>query len=738
MRFLSFLWALLLAGSALGQTLACHPANPRSDPGTGFVPFGANEQLLVRGGQSGPAWEWALGTDTEAGQKTQGSLDWVSGRTLDWTLVYSGAGTAALEVRDQGSLLFSLAYPSGMDRGNALQLEVATNASIGPGTTIAATLASINAHGAAGALSQPGTNQDSSQSLYVYYPQMSEGFSATGTVTFTYASLPTGARAQFRLRAGNVPCNNLAPSVSLGAPEAGSLHQAGSPIGLAASAQDADGSVAQVEFLANGVPIGADAASPYGIQWTNAAPGTYSLTARATDNAGDQSTSGAVSISVNAQPSVALTSPAPGAVVQAPGSVSLQATASDSDGTISKVEFHQGTTLVGTATASPYGASLSGLASGTYSFTATASDDRGGVATSAPVSITVNAPPTVALTSPANNATFTAPANITITAIASDPDGTIAKVEFLEGATLIAERTAPPYSITWSGVPAGSYSLRARATDNAGASATSAPVTVTVSSAVAQLYFIHVDHLNTPRLVANAAQQTVWRWDQAEPFGNNPADENPSGLGAFDLPLRLPGQYYDRETSLHYNLFRDYDPSLGRYGESDPIGLRGGLNTYAYVDSEPLSYLDPNGLQLAPGAGLGGTSGLGAGGALGGRGLFSGKQKADDPAGVLGEYMQPGPTPIEPILAAPVNPDEVIAGAPVPPFPGIQNLSADCKPGKRVVFVIPKGNHKGRTNIEQEYQCTCGLVTWHLIVTPNGKIVHNHFRTGGAKGSADD
>jgi RHS repeat-associated protein len=88
----------------------------------------------------------------------------------------------------------------------------------------------------------------------------------------------------------------------------------------------------------------------------------------------------------------------------------------------------------------------------------------------------------------------------------------------------------------------------------------------------------------------------VWRWDQGEPFGNNPADENPSGLGAFDLPLRLPGQRYDKETGLHYNYFRDYDPSIGRYGESDPIGLVGGLNTYAYVGGNPLSRIDRFGL----------------------------------------------------------------------------------------------------------------------------------------------
>jgi RHS repeat-associated protein len=63
----------------------------------------------------------------------------------------------------------------------------------------------------------------------------------------------------------------------------------------------------------------------------------------------------------------------------------------------------------------------------------------------------------------------------------------------------------------------------------------------------------------------------VWRWDQQEPFGVSVADENPSGLGTFQFPLRFAGQYLDKETNLHYNYFRDYDPSIGRYVEGDPI-----------------------------------------------------------------------------------------------------------------------------------------------------------------------
>jgi RHS repeat-associated protein len=97
-------------------------------------------------------------------------------------------------------------------------------------------------------------------------------------------------------------------------------------------------------------------------------------------------------------------------------------------------------------------------------------------------------------------------------------------------------------------------------------------------------------------MIADGAGTTVWIWDQQEPFANTLAAENPSGLGAFEFSLRLPGQYFDRETNLHYNYFRDYDPAMGRYSRSDPIGLKAGLNTYAYVGSSPLAAVDWQGL----------------------------------------------------------------------------------------------------------------------------------------------
>jgi RHS repeat-associated protein len=87
----------------------------------------------------------------------------------------------------------------------------------------------------------------------------------------------------------------------------------------------------------------------------------------------------------------------------------------------------------------------------------------------------------------------------------------------------------------------------------------------------------------------------VWRWDGADPFGATTPDPNPAGIGQFVYNPRFPGQLYDFETGLAYNINRNYDPTLGRYVQSDPIGLRAGPNTYAYVRLNPLTNWDASG-----------------------------------------------------------------------------------------------------------------------------------------------
>lgn len=110
-------------------------------------------------------------------------------------------------------------------------------------------------------------------------------------------------------------------------------------------------------------------------------------------------------------------------------------------------------------------------------------------------------------------------------------------------------------------------------------------------------FYVYSDHIGTPRLIARASDgKIVWRWDNGDAFGLVPPNEDPSGLGRFTFNLRMPGQYFDRDTNLFYNYFRDYDPQLGRYVQSDPVGLRGDPNTYAYVNSTPNTKIDPLGL----------------------------------------------------------------------------------------------------------------------------------------------
>ena len=98
------------------------------------------------------------------------------------------------------------------------------------------------------------------------------------------------------------------------------------------------------------------------------------------------------------------------------------------------------------------------------------------------VGLPPNVPPAVGITGPANGASFTEPATIIIAADATDSDGTIARVDFLAGATLLGTVTNSPFSFTWSNVPAGSYALTAQATDNRGGTSTSSPVNITVSA----------------------------------------------------------------------------------------------------------------------------------------------------------------------------------------------------------------------------------------------------------------
>jgi RHS repeat-associated protein len=191
----------------------------------------------------------------------------------------------------------------------------------------------------------------------------------------------------------------------------------------------------------------------------------------------------------------------------------------------------------------------------------------------------------------------------------------------------------------------------------------SLPVGVLTGSGSAQkLHYIEADALGTPRVVVDptrgAGGTAVWRWElTGEAFGNTAPDQDPdSDSVAFVFDMRFPGQRYDNTSGLNYNYFRDYEPGLGRYSQSDPIGLAGGISTYGYVSGSPFTRIDPYGLQShvicanpanaaacaaagieisgAAGAGTAGAGTAGTGTAVGGVGVGWWSRFASDAAGV--------------------------------------------------------------------------------------------------------
>lgn len=275
------------------------------------------------------------------------------------------------------------------------------------------------------------------------------------------------------------------PSVSLTSPSNATVYASPpASLTLRATASEKGGSITKVEFFANGNKLGEDTTSPYTFNWSNPAVGSYNLTAKATDRLRVSKTSAIVKIRVNAAPSISITSPSSGASFTAPANLTVTANASDSDGSIASVRFYRNGSLITTDTAAPYSASWANLAAGTYTLIANATDNNGRSINSAAVTITVlapNVPPSVSMTSPNAGATYAEPASLDLSANATDSDGNISKVEFYQGSTLIGTASTSPYTISWSEVAAGSYTLTAKATDNRNATSTSSSISITVS-----------------------------------------------------------------------------------------------------------------------------------------------------------------------------------------------------------------------------------------------------------------
>jgi Bacterial Ig-like domain len=204
------------AMAAAITTPSCTPTEPRLDNSGTFVAINDLKRLEVQGGRIGTAgWEWALGTNTQtAGKYASANLDWVSARSLDWTLSYDGKGGATVIVKNGTSQVVSLSYsatPDGMITGNALKFSAATTADAGT-AKINATVTSINGQGVTGSFATAGNSTASTSSLVYYFPALKTSSVSKGTIKFTFtgSAPPQDARMDFTVTAGNLTCGTTA------------------------------------------------------------------------------------------------------------------------------------------------------------------------------------------------------------------------------------------------------------------------------------------------------------------------------------------------------------------------------------------------------------------------------------------------------------------------------------------------------------------------------------------------
>lgn len=215
---------------------------------------------------------------------------------------------------------------------------------------------------------------------------------SAGSYTLTaMATDNQGATTTSAARSVNIVANQP-PTVSILAPTGGSTYFRNQTVNISASAADSDGNVALIEFFIDGNKVGEDDSAPYTIDWEATGLGSKSLTARATDNLGAQTTSAAVSITINNQnPSVSITMPGNGGSFVQGETITFQSVATDADGNVVKVEYFANGNKIGEASQAPYTFVWVGAAQGSYNVTALATDNDGGTANSSSISISVGA-----------------------------------------------------------------------------------------------------------------------------------------------------------------------------------------------------------------------------------------------------------------------------------------------------------------------------------------------------------
>jgi len=284
------------------------------------------------------------------------------------------------------------------------------------------------------------------------------------------------------------PPGNQLPVVAMASPQHNAIFSVGEIIPLVADASDGDGSVLQVAFYEGDNLLGIATSAPFSINWSNALRRIYSVRAVAMDNYGVRAQSAAISIRVQQPPTVSIASPDQGNVFYGPRDLTLRASAQDVDGSVTNVIFYINGELLGRYhywSSPSYYFTWTNVPFGTYSVTARAFDDLGGVKLSAPVTFSMeptNALPTVSIATPVAGEVFVPPTNILITVNASDSDGFIREVRFHLTSGQLGVVTNAPFEFLWQNLRPGPACLYVVAVDDRGGTRTSAQVCIQVAT----------------------------------------------------------------------------------------------------------------------------------------------------------------------------------------------------------------------------------------------------------------
>ena len=275
------------------------------------------------------------------------------------------------------------------------------------------------------------------------------------------------------------------PTVSITSPADGARINYPASQTLTALASDPDGTIVSVSFYRAGtILIGTvTGTGPHTMTWSSPPAGTHLITARAVDNRGAMDTSEAVTLTVNAAPTVSLTAPVSATRFLSGDPIPMTASAADA-GTVVRVEFYQGSIRLGEDLTAPYEFTWTGAPSGVHSLTARATDNDGGIGVSSTVSITVTQPPIVKFASPPEGSAWGYPGTVSLSVNASDPDGTVGRVEYYRNGSLLGSVTSGnPYAFNWTlPLSTGIQILTARVFDNTGTEGKPDTVRITLSS----------------------------------------------------------------------------------------------------------------------------------------------------------------------------------------------------------------------------------------------------------------